>query len=172
MIYQRMAKEGQASAALALAETYGPPVLRKSNITGGVTSDIALAQIWYEKAKALGSAMAAERLEAVARLDKVTLILNWAYSGEHAYFFETLDKGYYRDAGVEVKIVRGQGSADAIRQVGAGNAMFGFADADIGARQRPDPGQARRHRLSQTAAGDRLSRRLRLDKAQGSWGAM
>jgi ABC-type nitrate/sulfonate/bicarbonate transport system substrate-binding protein len=28
-----------------------------------------------------------------------------------------------------VKIVRGQGSADAIRQVGAGNAMFGFADA-------------------------------------------
>jgi NitT/TauT family transport system substrate-binding protein len=30
-----------------------------------------------------------------------------------------------------VKIVRGQGSADAIRQVGAGNAMFGFADAGI-----------------------------------------
>jgi NitT/TauT family transport system substrate-binding protein len=28
-----------------------------------------------------------------------------------------------------VKIVRGQGSVDAIRQVGAGNAMFGFADA-------------------------------------------
>jgi len=27
------------------------------------------------------------------------------------------------------KIVRGQGSADAIRQVGGGNAMFGFADA-------------------------------------------
>jgi NitT/TauT family transport system substrate-binding protein len=28
-----------------------------------------------------------------------------------------------------VKIVRGQGAVDAIRQVGAGNAMFGFADA-------------------------------------------
>jgi NitT/TauT family transport system substrate-binding protein len=48
----------------------------------------------------------------------------------HAYFFNALDKGYYRDAGLEVKIVRGQDSMDAIRQVGAGNAMFGLADAD------------------------------------------
>jgi NitT/TauT family transport system substrate-binding protein len=39
-----------------------------------------------------------------------------------------LDRGYYRDAGLEVKIVRGQGDANAIRQIGAGNAMLGFAD--------------------------------------------
>jgi NitT/TauT family transport system substrate-binding protein len=62
-------------------------------------------------------------------LDNVTLITDFGYNGRHAYFFEALDRGYYRDAGLEVKIVRGQGSADAIRQVGAGNAMFGFADA-------------------------------------------
>src|SRR6516164_804763 len=62
-------------------------------------------------------------------LDKVTLIIDWAYNGRHAYFFEALDKGYYRDAGLEVKIVHGQGSLDAIRQIGAGNATFGFADA-------------------------------------------
>lgn len=62
-------------------------------------------------------------------LDSVTLIIEWAYQGRHAYFFEALDRGYYRDAGLEVKIVRGQGSMDAIRQVGAGNAMFGFIDA-------------------------------------------
>jgi NitT/TauT family transport system substrate-binding protein len=62
-------------------------------------------------------------------LDNVTLITDFGYNGRHAYFFDALDRGYYRDAGLEVKIVRGQGSADAIRQVGAGNAMFGFADA-------------------------------------------
>src|SRR5262245_25675068 len=62
-------------------------------------------------------------------LDNVTLITDFGYNGRHAYFFEALDRGYYRDAGLEVKIVRGQGSVDAIRQVGAGNAMFGFADA-------------------------------------------
>jgi NitT/TauT family transport system substrate-binding protein len=61
-------------------------------------------------------------------LDSVTLITDFGYNGRHAYFFDALDRGYYRDAGLEVEIVRGQGSVDAIRQVGAGNAMFGFAD--------------------------------------------
>jgi NitT/TauT family transport system substrate-binding protein len=61
-------------------------------------------------------------------LDNVTLITDFGYNGRHACFFEALDRGYYRDRGLEVKIVRGQGSADAIRHVGAGNAMFGFAD--------------------------------------------
>src|SRR5499425_3221835 len=63
-----------------------------------------------------------------AAIDPVTLITDFGYNGRHAYFFYALDRGYYRDAGLEVKIVRGQGSVDAIRQVGAGNAMFGFAD--------------------------------------------
>jgi NitT/TauT family transport system substrate-binding protein len=69
------------------------------------------------------------RPSASAALDNVTLITDFGYNGRHAYFFDALDRGYYRDAGLEVKIVRGQGSVDAIRQVGAGNAMFGFADA-------------------------------------------
>jgi NitT/TauT family transport system substrate-binding protein len=62
-------------------------------------------------------------------LDSVTLITDYGFNGRHAYFFDALDRGYYRDAGIEVKIVRGQGSMGVIRQVGAGNAMFGFADA-------------------------------------------
>src|SRR5499425_3656739 len=69
------------------------------------------------------------RPSASRALDNVTLITDFGYNGRHAYFFDALDKGYYRDAGLEVKILRGQGSVDAIRQVGAGNAMFGFADA-------------------------------------------
>src|SRR5215831_5864093 len=129
LMYRRLAKEGEALAALALAETYDPPTLRKSNIKRAITPDVALAQSWYEKAKALGSSVAAERLEALARLDKVTLVTDFGYNGRHAYFFVALDKGYYRDAGLEVKIVGGQGGADAIRQVGAGKATFAFGDA-------------------------------------------
>src|SRR5260370_4689831 len=64
-----------------------------------------------------------------AALDTVTLITDFGYNGRQGYFFYGLDRGYYRDAGPDVKIVRGKGSVDAIRQVGAGNAMFGFADA-------------------------------------------
>jgi len=62
-------------------------------------------------------------------LEPVTLITDFGFNGRHAYFFVAIDKGYYRDAGLDVKVVRGQGSVDAIRQVGAGNALVGFADA-------------------------------------------
>jgi len=68
MMYQPLAEEGEAMAAIALAETYDPLVLRKSNVTRGITPDVALAQSWYEKAKALGSAVAPERIERLARL--------------------------------------------------------------------------------------------------------
>jgi NitT/TauT family transport system substrate-binding protein len=57
------------------------------------------------------------------------MITDFGYNGRHAYFFVALDKGYYKDAGLDVKIIGGSGSVDAIRQVGAGNANFGFADA-------------------------------------------
>src|SRR3974390_423896 len=62
-------------------------------------------------------------------LEPVTLITDFGFNGRHAYFFVAIDKGYYRDADLDVKVVRGQGSVDAIRQVGAGNALVGFADA-------------------------------------------
>jgi NitT/TauT family transport system substrate-binding protein len=62
-------------------------------------------------------------------LESVSLITDFGYNGRHAYFFVALDKGYYAAAGLDVKILRGQGSVDAIRQTGANNATFGFADA-------------------------------------------
>src|SRR3972149_1806565 len=67
-------------------------------------------------------------MESVKAADGVSLITDFGFNGRHAYFFVALDKGYYKDAGLDVKIIGGKGSVDAIRQVGAGNATFGFAD--------------------------------------------
>jgi NitT/TauT family transport system substrate-binding protein len=61
--------------------------------------------------------------------ESVSLITDFGYNGRHAYFFVAFDKGYYSAAGLDVKILRGQGSVDAIRQTGNNNATFGFADA-------------------------------------------
>jgi NitT/TauT family transport system substrate-binding protein len=61
--------------------------------------------------------------------DKINFVTDYGYNGRHAYYFVALDKGYYKDAGFDVTIVRGKGSVDAIHQVGAGNATLGFADA-------------------------------------------
>jgi ABC-type nitrate/sulfonate/bicarbonate transport system substrate-binding protein len=80
------------------------------------------------------------RPSASTALDSITFITDFAFNGAHAYFFEAVDRGYYRDAGLEVKIVRGQGSNDAIRQVGAGNAMFGL---DLYSRFTPPLGHRR-----------------------------
>jgi NitT/TauT family transport system substrate-binding protein len=60
--------------------------------------------------------------------DKVTFVTDFGYNGRHAYYFVALEKGYYARENLEVNIVRGQGSADAVKQVAAGTAQIGFAD--------------------------------------------
>jgi NitT/TauT family transport system substrate-binding protein len=60
--------------------------------------------------------------------DKVTFVTDFGYNGRHAYYFVALEKGYYAKQNLEVQIVRGQGSADAVKQVAAGSAQIGFAD--------------------------------------------
>ncbi len=74
----------------------------------------------------LGVGAARDRARAV---DNVTFITDFGFNGRHAYVFVAIEKGYYKAADLEVKVVRGQGSVDAIRQVGANNAIVGFADA-------------------------------------------
>jgi NitT/TauT family transport system substrate-binding protein len=61
--------------------------------------------------------------------DKVTFVTDFGYNGRHAYYFVALEKGYYAKQDLDVAIVRGQGSADAVKQVAAGTAQIGFADA-------------------------------------------
>ena len=60
--------------------------------------------------------------------DKVTFVTDFGYNGRHAYYFVALEKGYYARQDLDVQIVRGQGSADAVKQVAAGTAQMGFAD--------------------------------------------
>jgi TPR repeat protein len=68
MMLQPAAEAGDPVAAFALAETFDPLVLRKLNTKGGIAANVGLAQTWYQKAKDLGSAVAPERLERLARL--------------------------------------------------------------------------------------------------------
>jgi hypothetical protein len=68
MMFQPAAEAGDAVAAFALAETYDPSVLKKLGIKGGITPDVTLANTWYERARALGSTLARERLERLARV--------------------------------------------------------------------------------------------------------
>src|SRR5215813_13880492 len=63
------------------------------------------------------------------RAQSITFMTDFGINGRHAYYYVALERGYYRQAGLDVSFVRGNGSADAIRKVGAGAAQIGFADA-------------------------------------------
>jgi hypothetical protein len=62
LVFQRLAEDGNADAALALAKIYDPMMPEKQR-AHGFASDAALAQYWYERARALGSNDARRRLQ-------------------------------------------------------------------------------------------------------------
>jgi hypothetical protein len=62
LVLQRAAEAKSAEAALMLAATYDPVILRELRVYG-FASDVGMARSWYEKAKEFGSAAASQRLE-------------------------------------------------------------------------------------------------------------
>jgi hypothetical protein len=62
LMLRKAADANNAEAALALAATYDPFVLRELKVYG-FTPDAVMARVWYEKAIELGSPAAPRRLE-------------------------------------------------------------------------------------------------------------
>ena len=60
--------------------------------------------------------------------DKVTFRLNWILYGFHTPFYLGLDRGYYKEEGIDLTIGEGQGSVRAAQTVGAKGDMFGLSD--------------------------------------------
>jgi NitT/TauT family transport system substrate-binding protein len=73
-------------------------------------------------------------------LKSYTLILDFVPTGEYIPHYTALEKGWYRDEGLDVKILRGQGSGDTIKRIAAGQGDVGIADmsALIAARANTD----------------------------------
>ncbi len=68
---------------------------------------------------------------ATAQTPTVRLVLDFAIQGQQSPFVLAADGGYFARAGVEVRIDRGYGSADAVAKVVSG--AYDMAFADIGA---------------------------------------
>jgi NitT/TauT family transport system substrate-binding protein len=62
-------------------------------------------------------------------LQNVSLRLDFLIRGYHSGFYVALDKGWYKDAGLNVTINQGNGSLATAQSVAAGNDTFGFVDA-------------------------------------------
>lgn len=60
-------------------------------------------------------------------LDRVTLRLDWVRMGKCAPFFLGVEKGYYKEAGIELKISEGKGSGSTVQLIASGEDPFGLA---------------------------------------------
>ncbi|HEY1243851.1 MAG TPA: ABC transporter substrate-binding protein [Hyphomicrobiaceae bacterium] len=61
--------------------------------------------------------------------DKFQFRLNWTLYGEHAPFFVALDKGFYREEGLDVEILEGSGSTTVSQLVANGTNPVAYVDA-------------------------------------------
>ncbi|MEY3144740.1 MAG: hypothetical protein RL342_411 [Pseudomonadota bacterium] len=61
--------------------------------------------------------------------DNVSLRLNWYIGGLHVPFYFGVDKGFYKQEGINLTINEGRGSANTVQVVGAGTDTFGLADS-------------------------------------------
>jgi NitT/TauT family transport system substrate-binding protein len=62
-------------------------------------------------------------------LQKFPFRLNWTLYGEHAPFFVALDKGFYKDEGLDVEIMEGSGSTTVLQLVANQTNPVGYVDA-------------------------------------------
>jgi NitT/TauT family transport system substrate-binding protein len=67
-------------------------------------------------------------MQARAQTTPVTFSLDFRALGRHAAWYVALEKGYYKNAGLDVTIIPSQGTAQAIQSVESKAAQFAFSD--------------------------------------------
>ena len=61
--------------------------------------------------------------------EKVTVRFTWKLKGEYAPLFVALDKGYYKDEGLDVDLAEGSGAQTVLKLVANGTEQFGYGPA-------------------------------------------
>jgi NitT/TauT family transport system substrate-binding protein len=64
-----------------------------------------------------------------AAADKVQLQLNWFHLADHSPIYLALKRGYYKEEGLDLTVLRGSGSSDSAKKVDLGQSDVGISDA-------------------------------------------
>ena len=79
-------------------------------------------------ALAIAAAVVTSSALAQPKLEKIDFVLNWVPGGDHVPYYYAKQMGWYKDAGIDLNIEPGKGSAVAVQKVGAGANPIGLAD--------------------------------------------
>ncbi len=71
------------------------------------------------------------RARAAGALKQVNMTLDWIYQGPNVGFMLAQDKGFYREAGLDVAITAGKGSGSTAQLVASKATQFGFSDGYV-----------------------------------------
>ncbi len=74
------------------------------------------------------AAVARPQLVRAQATPRVRLLMDWAFQAPNAFALVAREKGFFREAGVEVQVDRGSGSGRVPPQLAGGAAEIGFAD--------------------------------------------
>lgn len=69
--------------------------------------------------------------ETAGSLKPVTLQLRWHHQFQFAGYYAAIAKGYYREAGFEVKLQEGGPGKNTVEEVLSGSAQFGVTNSEI-----------------------------------------
>jgi NitT/TauT family transport system substrate-binding protein len=83
-----------------------------------------------------GSAPAAGTASAAP--EKVEFLLNWKITADHSPYYIAVEKGWYKDAGLDVNIIVGQGSGYSVQFIDSGKADVAISDAAVPVTMRQD----------------------------------
>jgi NitT/TauT family transport system substrate-binding protein len=87
---------------------------------------------WFRKAvlvAAVSATVSAAGAAAAAPLTPVTFQLNWVAGGANAGFAAAVAEGFYKEVGLDVTLVQGNGSGNTAQLVASGRAQIAYADA-------------------------------------------
>ena len=87
----------------------------------------SISRLFMDAAIAAGLALAAGN--AVAANTPITFQLNWVAGGANAGFAAAVAEGFYKDAGLDVTLVQGNGSGNTAQLVANGRSEIAYADA-------------------------------------------
>ncbi len=114
-----------ATLLAACAPAAGPPPAAKPAAAVAAPSAPASAP-----AGAAASAPAPAASQPAAQRE-VTLRLDWQTIGYHAPFWAAMEKGFFTEQGLDVKLLEGNGSSTTLQLLASGQTDAGFADAVV-----------------------------------------
>ncbi|HRK39950.1 MAG TPA: diguanylate cyclase [Burkholderiaceae bacterium] len=72
-------------------------------------------------------------------LESVTLQLKWRHQFQFAGYYAALDKGFYRDAGLQVTLLEATAATNVVEEVVSGRAQYGVGTSELVLAQRKAP---------------------------------